>query len=92
MLACSCLNLVEYHQFERVKYEIESGKAEFFLRSIDFNNFFLISLGFSSGFQISSLFSRLVYTYDASTRASTRARNAFLALVLVFESYVKTSL
>ena len=40
MLACSCLNRVEYHQFERVKYEIESGKTEFFLRSIDFNNFF----------------------------------------------------
>ena len=40
MLACSCLNRVEYHQFERVKYEIESGKTEFFLRSIDDNFFY----------------------------------------------------
>ena len=41
--------------------------------------FVFISLGFSSGFQISSLFLRLVYTYDASTSA----RHALLFLVLV---------
>ena len=41
--------------------------------------FVFISLGFSSGFQISSLFLRLVYTYNASTSAS----HALLFLVLV---------
>ena len=60
---------IEYHQFERVKCGMESGKTEF-LCSIDFKNSFLFSLGFSCAFQISSLFLRLVYTYDASTSAS----------------------
>ena len=41
--------------------------------------FVFISLGFSSGFQISSLFLRLVYAYDASTSGS----HAFLSRVLV---------
>ena len=51
MLACNCPNLVEYNQFERVKCEIESGKTEFFLCSIDFDNSFLFRWGFPPGFR-----------------------------------------
>ena len=31
VLACDCPNLVKYHQFERVKCEIESEKMDFFM-------------------------------------------------------------
>ena len=58
---------------------MESRKTEF-LCSIDFKNSFLFSLGFSCGFQISSLFLRLVYTYDASTSAS----HAFFFFVCLY--------